>query len=125
MRVLAFAYQVLDSLPEPFSYQTVERNLKFAGLVGLIDPARDEVKAAIQGCKAAGINPVMITGDHPVTAKAIAKQIGILDENSLTLTGAELRHLDDNFEKQVEHTVVYARVSPDQKLRIVRVGIAA
>jgi Ca2+-transporting ATPase len=118
---LAYAFQVLDQLPQPFNYQTVEQNMRFAGLAGLMDPPRKEVKLAIEECKAAGIKTVMITGDHPATAKAIARQIGILDDKGLVLTGAELNYLDeDTFLNQVEHTAVYARVSPDQKLRIVR-----
>jgi P-type Ca2+ transporter type 2C len=121
IRVLAYAFQVLDQLPQPFNYQTVEQNMRFAGLAGLMDPPRKEVKAAIEECKAAGIKTVMITGDHPATAKAIARQIGILDDKGLMLTGAELNNLDDDtFLSQVENTAVYARVSPDQKLRIVR-----
>jgi Ca2+-transporting ATPase len=121
IRVLAYAFQVLDQLPQPFNYQTVEQNMRFAGLAGLMDPPRKEVKLAIEECKAAGIKTVMITGDHPATAKAIARQIGILDDKGLVLTGAELNYLDDDtFLNQVEHTAVYARVSPDQKLRIVR-----
>jgi Ca2+-transporting ATPase len=121
IRVLAYAAQTLEKLPEPFNYQTVEQNLKFIGLTGLMDPAREEVKIAIEECKTAGIQPVMITGDHPATAKAIAKEIGILDEKDLVLTGAELRQLsDETFLNQVEQTTVYARVSPDQKLRIVK-----
>lgn len=121
IRVLAFASQTLEKLPEPFDYQTVERNLKFDGLAGLLDPPRDEVKAAIEECKTAGIKPVMITGDHPATAKAIAGEIGILDEKGLVLTGVELGSLEDEaFSNQVEQTVVYARVSPDQKLKIVK-----
>ncbi|MBX7173045.1 MAG: calcium-translocating P-type ATPase, PMCA-type [Pyrinomonadaceae bacterium] len=121
IRVLAYAAQTLEKLPEPFNYQTVEQNLKFIGLTGLMDPAREEVKIAIEECKTAGIKPVMITGDHPATAKAIAKEIGILDEKGLVLTGAELRQLsDESFLNQVEQTTVYARVSPDQKLRIVK-----
>jgi Ca2+-transporting ATPase len=121
IRVLAFACRILDKLPEPFNYQTVEQNLCFVGLTGLIDPPREEVKVAIQECNTAGIKPVMITGDHPATAKTIAREIGILDAKGLVLTGAELQHLgDDAFLNQVERTAVYARVSPDQKLRIVR-----
>lgn len=121
IRVLAYAVQVLDELPKPFVYQNVEQNLQFIGLAGLIDPARDEAKTAIQECKTAGIKTVMITGDHPATAKAIAREIGILDEHSLVLTGKELQQLDDKtFLNQVEQTAVYARVSPDQKMRIVR-----
>jgi Ca2+-transporting ATPase len=121
IRVLAYAYKILDKLPEPFDYQTIEQQMQWIGICGLIDPAREEVKTAIAECKTAGIKPVMITGDHPATAKAIAREIGILDDSGLTLTGAELQHLDDDtFLTQVEQTSVYARVSPDQKLRIVR-----
>ena len=121
IRVLAYAYQVLDELPEPFNYQTVEQNLRFIGLAGLMDPAREEVKHAIKECKTAGIRPVMITGDHPATAKAIARDIGILDKNGLVMTGTELKYIDEEtFQNQIEEVVVYARVSPEQKLRIVR-----
>jgi P-type Ca2+ transporter type 2C len=121
IRVLAFAYKFLNHLPHPFDYDTVEKDLKFVGLAGLMDPPREEVKIAIQECKTAGIIPVMITGDHPATAKTIAREIGILDNEGLVLTGAELKNMtDDIFLKQVERTLVYARVSPDQKLRIVR-----
>lgn len=121
IRVLAYAHKVLDALPEPFDYVSVEADLTWVGLIGLMDPPREEVKVAIQECKTAGIKPVMITGDHPATAKAIAKEIGILDSRSLTLTGQELAQIeDDSFYEQVEHIAVYARVSPDQKLRIVR-----
>jgi len=121
IRVLAYGYRIMDALPQPFDYATVERDMQFMGLSGLMDPPREEVKLAIQECKTAGIRPVMITGDHPATAKAIAREIGILDKSGLTLTGSELQHLDDeSFLKQVEQTTVYARVSPDQKLRIVR-----
>lgn len=121
VRVLAYAYEFLDTLPEPFNYQTVEKDLRFAGLAGLMDPARDEVELSIEECKTAGITPVMITGDHPATAKAIAREIGILDEKGLVMTGMELQHVgEDAFLDQVERTAVYARVTPDQKLRIVR-----
>jgi P-type Ca2+ transporter type 2C len=121
IRVLAYGWRILDALPEPFHYQTVEQQLHFAGLVGLMDPARTSVKQAIQECKTAGIRPVMITGDHPATAKAIAREIGILDDQSLVLTGVQLQQLSDAaFEQQIEKTAVYARVSPDQKLRIVQ-----
>ena len=121
IRVLAYAYRLLDSVPEPFQYDTIEQNARLSGLCGLIDPPRDEARAAIAECKAAGIRPVMITGDHPSTARAIARQIGILDDQHLTLTGAGLQQLDDEtFLEQVEQTTVYARVSPEQKLRIVR-----
>lgn len=121
IRVLAYGAQILDVLPEPFNYQTVEQKLHVLGLAGMIDPARVEVKSAIVECKNAGIRPVMITGDHPATARAIAREIGMLSEKDLTLTGTELQQLDDDtFHKQVEYTSVYARVSPDQKLRIIR-----
>jgi len=121
IRVLAYAYQLLDKLPEPFNYQTVEQGLQLAGLTGLMDPARKEVKVAIRDCRTAGIKPVMITGDHPATAKAIAREIGILDDKGLVLTGAALDQLEEEaFLEIVEQVAVYARVSPDQKLRIVR-----
>lgn len=120
-RVLAYAFQIVPVLPSPFTYEEVEKNLKLAGLVALIDPPREEVKSAIAECKTAGINPVMITGDHPATAKAIAREIGILEEHDLAITGAELHQLDEiTFSEQVENIAVYARVSPDQKLRIVQ-----
>jgi Ca2+-transporting ATPase len=120
-RVLAYAFQLVPVLPSPFIYEEVEKNLKLAGLVALIDPPREEVKSAIAECKTAGIKPVMITGDHPATAKAIAREIGILEEHDLTLTGVELQHLEERtFSDQVENVAVYARVSPDQKLRIVQ-----
>ncbi len=121
MRVLAYACQVIDELPEPFNYETVEKNLQLIGITGLQDPARDSVKAAIQECKTAGIKTVMITGDHPATAQAIASEIGILYGDGLVMTGTELRDLDEpSFLEKVEKIAVYARVSPDQKLRIVR-----
>lgn len=121
IRVLAYAYQLLDKLPEKITPQNVEKNLIFAGLAGLVDPPREEAKVAIAECKTAGIRPVMITGDHPATAQAIAKELGILDEGEFALTGVELEKLSEKkFLSQVEETAVYARVSPDQKLRIVK-----
>jgi Ca2+-transporting ATPase len=120
-RVLAYAYKLVNILPDPFTYSSVEKELNLLGITGLIDPAREEVKGAIAECKTAGIKPVMITGDHPATAKAIAKEIGILGERDLVMTGLELNYIsDDAFYEQVEKIAVYARVSPDQKLRIVR-----
>ncbi len=121
LRVLAFAFTELNKLPEPFDYSTIEKDLMLAGITGMKDPPRDEVKLAIEECKTAGIKPVMITGDHPATAKAIAAEIGILDENGLVVTGAELQQMDENnFSEKAEKISVYARVSPDQKLRIVK-----
>jgi Ca2+-transporting ATPase len=120
-RVLAYAYKIIDSLPKDLTNENLENEMILAGIVGLIDSPREEVKAAIAICKTAGIKVVMITGDHPATAKAIAKEIGILEPNDLTLTGVELQQLDEEtFKNQVEQIGVYARVSPDQKLRILR-----
>ena len=121
IRVLAYGYRMTDEIPVHLSIDTVENSMHFLGLAGLMDPPREEAKYAIEVCKTAGIKPVMITGDHPATAKAIASEIGILEKKDFVLTGAELQRLSDqDFLKQVEHTSVYARVSPDQKLRIVR-----
>jgi Ca2+-transporting ATPase len=121
IRVLAYAYQIIDKLPEKITPQNIEKNLIFAGLAGLIDPPREEAKAAIAECKTAGIRPVMITGDHPATAQAIARELGILDDKEFAITGVELEKLPEKkFLAQVEETAVYARVSPDQKLRIVK-----
>lgn len=121
IRVLAYACRITDRLPEPFSYAEVEKDLSLAGLAGLIDPAREEVKESVRICRSAGIKPVMITGDHPATANAIAREIGILTEGGLTATGRELQNMDDDtFLELAEQISVYARVSPDQKLRIVR-----
>lgn len=121
IRVLAYGYKYIADLPNDFDWADMESDLLFAGLTGLIDPPREEVKVAIDECKKAGIHPVMITGDHPATAKAIAREIGILGPEGLSMTGAELQQLDEaGFAAQVEKTYVYARVSPEQKLRIVR-----
>jgi Ca2+-transporting ATPase len=120
-RVLAYAFKMIQSLPDPFNYLSVEKDLTLAGIAGIIDPPREEVKLAISECKTAGIKPVMITGDHPATAEAIAHEIGILGDRDLVMTGSELQHIsDESFREQVEQVAVYARVSPDQKLRIVR-----
>ena len=121
LRVLAYAYKIIEKLPVPFSYESVERDLQFSGLTGMMDPPRPEVKQAINECKSAGIYPVMITGDHPATAAAVAKEIGILSEKNLAITGKELRQMDfDEFMDKVEKIRVYARVSPEQKLTIVK-----
>ena len=121
IRVLAFGYKIVDVLPEAINTTTVEKDLKFAGLAGMIDPPREEARVAIGECKTAGIQTVMITGDHPATASAIARQIGILTENDLVMTGKELQSLsEDVFSSKVERVRVYARVSPEQKLNIVK-----
>ncbi len=121
IRVLAFAFRILDEIPQPFDYSEIEKEMKFLGLVGMIDPPREEVKESIKDCKTAGINPVMITGDHPQTAAAIAREIGILTEKDLVITGKELSTLsNEELDEKVEKIRVYARVSPQQKLDIVR-----
>lgn len=118
-RVIMYSYKFMPSLPEKMS--EVESNLLFLGFAGLIDPPREEVKAAIKECKTAGITPVMITGDHPATALTIAKEIGIWHEKSIAVTGAELKKMDlEVFAENVENISVYARVSPEQKLTIVK-----
>lgn len=121
MRVLAYGYRFVQDVNEPLQPVEIEKDLEFAGLVGLIDPPREEVKHAIVECKAAGIQPVMITGDHPETAAAIARQIGLLGEGELKMSGEELGRLPiEEFEKRVEKIKVYSRVSPEQKLTIVK-----
>ncbi len=122
LRLLGFAYRYWEELPKNPDPTIQESDLQFLGLAGLIDPPRDEVYAAIEECKIAGVVPVMITGDHPLTAKTIAQKIGILsDENDIVITGQELAALnDDQFLEIVEKAKVYARVSPEQKLRIVK-----
>ena len=121
MRVLGFAYKTLDKAQDKYVAGAVEQGLVFLGLTAMSDPAREEVKQAIQACKTAGIKTVMITGDHKNTAIAIAKQLGFFDKDSLALTGEELDKLsDDDFYAKIEHIPVYARVSPEHKLRIVQ-----
>lgn len=121
IRVMAFGYKIMDQLPSPFSFEQVEKDLQFAGIAGMIDPPREEAKVAIAECETAGIKTVMITGDHLVTASAIASQLGILTKKDLAISGAELKAMDDEefFEKS-EKIRVYARVSPEQKLKIVK-----
>jgi P-type Ca2+ transporter type 2C len=121
IRVLAFSYSLLETLPETLTVQTIEKQMKFAGLVGMIDPPREEIKPAIRECQTAGIHPVMITGDHKETAAAIAKEIGILKQTGLVVTGAELNKFSaEELEAKIEQIAVYARVSPQQKLDIVK-----
>ncbi len=118
-RVLAVAQRQLDAVPsEPCE---AERGLQLLGLVALIDPPRPEVPGAVAECKGAGITPVMITGDHPGTAMAIALRLGIVNDGAEVITGAELKQLSDEaFSARVKAVRVYARVSPEQKIRIVR-----
>ncbi len=122
LRVLGFAYKYWDALPDKPDSETHEQGLQFLGLAGLIDPPREEVEAAVAQCKTAGIVPVMITGDHPITATTIAKRIGILSNNhDMVVTGQHLAAFDeDTFLAKVEKIKVYARVSPEQKLQIVK-----
>lgn len=121
LRVLALAYRDTDTLPEPFTPETAERRLVFLGLVGLIDPPRPEAGKAVRACYRAGIRPVMITGDHPATASAIARELDILREGGRVITGAELDFLsEEELEKQAPTLSVCARVTPEHKLRIVQ-----
>ncbi len=121
MRVIGFAGKELHQLPADMSPENIENDLVLIGLVGLIDPPREEAKQAIAECKAAGIVPVMITGDHPLTAGSIARQIGIIDnDEQKVVTGKEMEGKDDEQLKQeIEQIRVYARVTPGQKLKIV------
>ena len=121
LRVLGVAYKELpDNAVNKIDDETVERDLVFVGLIGMIDPPREEAKEANRLCQQAGIKTVMITGDHKLTAVAIAKELGML-RSDMVLTGAELDQMsDEEFEKIVEKVTVYARVSPEHKLRIVK-----
>ncbi len=120
-RVLAFAYHTFAELPALLSAETVETNLTFLGFAALIDPPRAEVPTAVSDCVAAGITPVMITGDHPSTARAIAHRLGIATADDTVLTGPELERLSqEDFEAQVKTIRIYARVNPEQKIKIVR-----
>ena len=121
LRVLAVAYKEIEELPESLTSETLESGLTFMGLVGMIDPPRPEAKEAVAVCRRAGIKPVMITGDHVVTASAIAKELGILEEGDRAITGAELDLMTDSeLDAAVSSISVYARVSPENKIRIVK-----
>ena len=121
LRVLAVAYKEIDEVPAEPTSEELEKDLIFMGLVGMIDPPRPEAKDAVAVCRKAGIKPVMITGDHVVTASAIAKEIGILEEGDKAITGAQLDAMTDSeLDAQVEDISVYARVSPENKIRIVK-----
>ena len=120
LRVLAASKKALSAEPAEYSPEAVENDLCFVGLVGMIDPVRPEVKPAIDECRSAGIRPIMITGDHKDTAVAIALQLGIIEDASQAITGAELDDIsDEEFETAVENFSVYARVQPEHKTRIV------
>lgn len=121
LRVLAMAFKDIEAIPLAVTSDEMENGLVFVGLVGMIDPPRPEVKDAVDVCKMAGIRPVMITGDHKDTAVAIAKELGILDENSFAITGRDLDRIsDDDFDSMVDKISVYTRVSPEHKVRIVK-----
>ena len=121
LRVLACAYKEIDHKPTKEDMENIENNLIFVGMVGMIDPPREEAKKAVEKCKTAGIKTVMITGDHKITATAIAKKLGILENEDEAITGADLEKMtDEELEKNVRHYSVYARVSPEHKVRIVK-----
>lgn len=121
LRVIAVAYSDLDRLPNVINTQTIENNLTFVGLLGMIDPPREGVKEAVATCKKAGIKTAMITGDHIATAKAIAKELGILRSGNLAITGAELDQISQKeLEKNIMNYSVFARVTPEHKVRIVK-----
>ena len=121
LRVLACAYKELDHKPTDEEMANIESDLIFVGMVGMIDPPREEAKKAVEKCKTAGIKTVMITGDHKITATAIAKKLGILENEDEAITGTELEKMsDEDLEKNVRKYSVYARVSPEHKVRIVK-----
>ena len=121
LRVLACAYKVIDHEPTDEEMKNIENDLIFLGMCGMIDPPRPEVKVAVQKCKSAGIKTVMITGDHKITAIAIAKELGILENDDEALTGQELEKIsDEDLTKNIRKYSVYARVSPEHKVRIVK-----
>ena len=121
LRVLAMAYKVLDHKPTAEEIKELESNLTYIGMVGMIDPPRLEVKDAVQECKEAGIKTIMITGDHKITAIAIAKSLGILENDDEAITGTELEEMsDEELIRNVRKYSVYARVSPEHKVRIVK-----
>lgn len=121
LRVLAVAYKEIEELPQEITSESLENGLTFMGLLGMIDPPRPEAKAAVELCRKAGIKPIMITGDHVVTASAIAKELGIMQENDRAITGSQLDLMsEEELNSQVETISVYARVSPENKIRIVK-----
>ena len=120
LRVIGFAYRLWQSLPTPLTSEQVETELIFLGLVGMIDPPRPEVLDAVNLCKTAGIKPVMVTGDHPATARAIALRLGILSEGGKVVTGQQMSRMSsDELERQALDIRAYARVDPAQKISIV------
>ena len=121
LRVLGFAYKEIDHMPTKEEMQNMEKDLIFIGMVGMIDPPREEAKKAVAKCKTAGIKVVMITGDHKITATAIARELGILKNDDEAITGKELEAMSqEDLEKNIRKYSVYARVSPEHKVRIVK-----
>lgn len=121
IRVIAYGFKLLDELPPQFTSKSIEYDLVWLGQIGLMDPPRVNVKRVIEECKEAGIKPVMITGDHPATAKSIAIQVGIMGVQDRVMLGTQLEQLtDEELNQQVVDIAVYARVSPNQKLRIIK-----
>ena len=121
LRVLAIAYKEIDEIPDVLTSENIENGLTLMGLVGMIDPPRPEAKVAVATCRRAGIKPVMITGDHVVTATAIAKELDIYRDGDMAITGAQLDAMTDSeLDDTVEKISVYARVSPENKIRIVK-----
>lgn len=121
LRVLAVAYKEIDDVPSQVTPETVEKDLIFVGLLGMIDPARPEVVEAVKKCRTAGIRPVMITGDHKVTAVAVADEIGIYREGDKAITGSDLEKMSqETLNRTVQDYSVYARVAPEHKVRIVQ-----
>lgn len=121
LRVLAVAHKHLDKVPENAVQEALENEMVFIGLVGMIDPPREEAREAVKICRQAGIRPIMITGDHRDTAAAIARELGIAQDSSEVIAGSQLNALsDEEFNEQVERYSVYARVSPEHKVRIVK-----
>ena len=121
LRVLSMAYKELDHEPSGSEMDALEQDLIYVGMVGMIDPPRPEVKQAVSECRAAGIKPVMITGDHKITAMAIATDLGIMVKGDKAISGSELMQMpDDELFKQIHEVSVYARVAPEDKVRIVK-----
>ena len=121
LRVIAVAFKDVTELPSKIDSSTIENNLTFVGLIGMIDPPREGVKEAVKTCKTAGIKTVMITGDHLETAKAIAKDLGILNNGEKAITGQELDKMtQEQLEKNIKEYSVFARVTPEHKVRIVK-----
>ena len=121
LRVLAVGYKEIKEVPETLTSEEIENGLTFMGLVGMIDPPRPEAKKAVAVCREAGIKPIMITGDHVITATAIAKEIGIFVDGDMSITGTQLDDMaDSELDEKLEKISVYARVSPENKIRIVK-----